>query len=575
MTPGYLQTTWARLLVEGLVAAGVTDLVISPGSRSTPFVLAAGDQPRLRRHVCIDERAAAFFALGHARVTGTPCALLCTSGTAPAHYFPAVIEASQARVPLLVLSADRPLDLVGCAAPQTIDQVGLFGAHVRSYVDLDRPDPTDAALDAARRRVAQAVWASMWPEPGPVHVNLRARKPLEAVGPASDEDRAWLARVTRRAMVPPSRPRSGRVLPDAALVTELAAALSAKARGLIVAGPAGLSQAQCRDAVVALHRATGWPLLAEATSQLRFGLPADVVVIDAFDHVLAEGAPAEPEVLVQIGAPPIAGGWEPWLSTLRCRRVVVAPWGWNDPPGTATDLVLAEVGPTLAALAASVRGADRPAREAWAARWRAANTQAWARVARVRGPVEGTLLRAAFEALPAGGVVMLGNSLSVRLVDHFVPADARDVPVLSQRGASGIDGLIAGGAGAATALGRPVLLVLGDVSAIHDLNGLLLAPQEAPLAVLILDNGGGRIFELLPIGRANVRPDVLAHFTTPRQFDFDAAARAFGVRYERVAQETDVARAVARACAMPGCTLVHAVVPPHGASEAMSAIRGR
>ncbi|MEZ4404100.1 MAG: 2-succinyl-5-enolpyruvyl-6-hydroxy-3-cyclohexene-1-carboxylic-acid synthase, partial [Kofleriaceae bacterium] len=279
MTTAAVQTAWAALVIGTLVDAGVTDLVLSPGSRSTPLALAAAATAGVRLQVVIDERTAGFFALGAARATGRPVALVCTSGSAAGHYLPAVIEAAHAGVPLVILTADRPPELHGAGASQTIDQQRLYGGFVRRFDDLGVADAAPGVLAAARRKLAQAVVAARGPHPGPVHVNLPLRKPLEPAPPATPDEHAAVAAVAalRARPLPVTAPPDVRV-PDSAIAAA-AAACRAHPRGVIVVTAAGLARRAHRDAVVALAARTGYPILAEAGSQLRFGpRPADVVV---------------------------------------------------------------------------------------------------------------------------------------------------------------------------------------------------------------------------------------------------------------------------------------------------------
>lgn len=568
MTPRNLQELHAGLLFDALVRTGVEHLVVSPGSRSTPFVLAAARQTALRLHDIVDERAAAFFALGMGRATSRPAALLCTSGTAPAHYYPAVIEANAAHVPLVVLSADRPHELAACAAPQTVDQIRLFGEHVRFFADLGSPDATALSLRATRRFVAQAVHRSRWPEPGPVHLNLRARKPLEPAGARTDDERALATLAASVREEPLSRAHPPRALPDPEAVALVAGALAGR-RGVVACGPGPLDRAGAREAVAALCRATGWPLLAESTSQLRHGMPPDIAVIGAFDHLLATGLVAPPEAVVQIGLPPVASAWEPWVAD--ALRVVVAPHGWIDPSSRAEHLLLGEVGPTARALADALAGAP-PAPPDPA--WREADRAAWEAVdAELAG--EALAVRRAVEVLPEGALLVVGNSLAVRQLDRYVPPRPTPTDALSQRGASGIDGLVAGAAGSAVATRRPVLLLLGDLAALHDLGGLALLPRDVPVCVLVLDNGGGRIFEQLPIARhPDVDAEVLRRFTTPRRHELAHAAALFGLRYGAPAPEA-VGPAVRDALERPGGTLLQVRVPEHGAAATLAAVHAR
>lgn len=567
MSESALLTSWSRLLLGSLARAGVREVVLSPGSRSTPLVLAATRTPGLRIVNLLDERSAAFHALGQARVTGRPSLLICTSGTAGAHYLPAIIEAAQSGLPLLALTADRPFSLQGCDAPQTIDQRDLFGRFARESLELGMPDASEGGQRALVRLAAQAVHRSRWPDPGPVHLNFRAAKPLEPdPGPALD---AALARVEALLAEPPPRAFAPSAAPDEAGLRALGEALARARRPLVVAGPAPLLGEDERARLLAW--CAGLPLLAEATSQLRFGPGADGV-IGAFDLILrdpARRAALAPDLILQLGAPPTSGLWERWMGERPARRVVVRERGWSDPQSTAEILMTRPV--ELA------RRLPPPASEpGWREAWAAAEARARRAVdaAIVADPAgELGLARAALAALPEGALCVLGNSLPIRDVDLAAPPGGPALGVLCQRGANGIDGLVSGAAGAAEASGRPTLLLLGDVSLLHDLGGLLAASRvRAPLAIVVIDNGGGRIFEQLPVARVpDLRADELAQFTTPHGASFSAAAAVFGITYALAEDAYALGAAVSAALGRAGPTLIEARATPDGHARQLAA----
>jgi 2-succinyl-5-enolpyruvyl-6-hydroxy-3-cyclohexene-1-carboxylate synthase len=631
--PENLLTVWADLLVDTLARGGVRDLVASPGSRSTPFLLAAARHPDVRVRSVIDERAAAFFALGLARVAGRPPALLCTSGTAPAHYFPAVIEASEAALPLVVLSADRPVALRGSGAPQTTDQVHLYGAHVRAFADLGDPRPEPRALRGLQRAVARTVAAALAPSPGPVHLNAPAAKPLEPTAPRGEAARALAARAARlqgRALLvapppaghgagetlagadaptsaspptprasgasaragraelgvpdPPPRPAAsayaGRARrgadPDRAALDptldHVAAALAEAQRPALVAGPLGLDAP--REAVLRFAASRGLALLPETTSQLRLApAPPGLIRAGAFDLWLRADDEPGPDVVLEIGATPTSAAYARWLERAGPRhRFVLGGSRFRDPSATADAVRLGDLAALLAGLAE--RLPPRAPRAAWREAVRARERRAWAAVnaaleaAAPEGALqEGAAVRALVEALPPGALLALGNSLPIRHADRFVPPGAADVRVLCQRGVNGIDGWIAGAAGAAAADGGPTVALIGDVAFAHDLSSLgLAAAARAPLVLAVIDNGGGRIFEQLPIARAGLDEAGLALFTTPPALDVPAAARAFGLPCEAPTDEPALRRALEAALARAGATVLHLRVPAHGAA---------
>lgn len=588
--PTNLLTVWADVLLASFVAAGVRDVVLSPGSRSTPFVLAAVRQARLRLHDIIDERAAAFFALGQARRSGRPSLLLCTSGTAAAHYLPAIIEASQAGVPLIALTADRPFELQACAAPQTIDQSKLYGDQVRAFFELGLPDESAGALRALRRVAAQAVHGSLYPQPGAVHVNARARKPLEPQEASDEASRALEARAAALLAAPITVALTPRRCPRRTDLALLADALQeAAGEGLLVCGPASLAQGRARAALYALAAATGLPLCSEAPSQLRLGpAPPGVNTVDAFDLLLRQPRlrrALRPRLILQIGAPPTASSYEQLLEAQdagvtigqpRPRRIVIAPeLGWPDPQSSADALVLADLDevlegllpllpppPPAGAQTRLLRRAEALAQEALSA---ALGADAAAPLS------EGAAVRAVVAAQPAGAVLMIGNSLPIREVDLYGQRGPEAIAVLAQRGANGIDGLVAGAAGAASQGRGPLTLLLGDISLQHDLTSLgLCGAPCAPLLIVVINNGGGRIFAQLPIGRS--AGAALAHFTTPHELRFEAAARLYGLRYACTSELGGLRAALTEALSEPAATLLEVRVAPESAAQDLARV---
>jgi len=571
-----IQTLWAELVATTLADAGVVRCVISPGSRSTPLVAALARELRLELTTLIDERAAGFFALGAARATGAPVALVCTSGTAAAHYLPAIVEASLAGVPLLAFTADRPPELQACGASQTIDQVKLYGDFVRGAIDLGPPSPGELALRAVRRKIVQAITLASGPDPGPVQIQLPFRKPLEPAVPTSDGERALAAYAAR--ITGPLRIAAPRLAPDPAAITELAAAIAAEPDGVIVAGALPAAFAASRAAVLALAARCGYPIVAEAGSQLRFGPRAGgaidgAVFVDHFDLIPPAALPL-PRLVIQLGAEPVAAAWPGWLARLTdagAARWVLAGPRWHDADSSARGVLLGDVAAAIDALAGALVPSPTSHATAAVSAWRDAEARGVAATeaaldAHPRS--ETAMLRAAIAAVPAGAAIQLGNSLPVRVVDQLCGGGAAR-PVLTQRGAAGIDGLIASAAGA-TLAGAPVLLVLGDVSFAHDLGGLLAArAARAPLAILVIDNRGGQIFAGLPIARSHAVADTAfdRHWLTAPDLDPAAVAAVLGAQASTAVSPAAAATAIARALTTPGITVIHAPVTASGAHD--------
>ncbi|HYP87894.1 MAG TPA: 2-succinyl-5-enolpyruvyl-6-hydroxy-3-cyclohexene-1-carboxylic-acid synthase [Polyangiaceae bacterium] len=566
---------WARLLFSTLTSAGVTDIWVSPGSRSTPFTWVAQQTPGLTLRAVVDERSAAFLALGHARITGRPCALLCTSGTAAANYFPAVVEAAQAHLPLIVLSADRPLEVQQASAAQTIDQVKLFGAHVRSFFDLGLPDAAPSALLGLRRTIAQAVAQSLGPLPGPVHLNLRARKPLEPAPPQNETEHALAARVTELTQKPLARHASTQILANEA-VRAAARALAQVGSTAIVVGPLSASKPALAELIAELAELTASPIFAEASSQVRFALADHVMSSPLFDWLLSTPSVAEklrPELVLCIGQTPTSSAYERWAARVP-RRLVLAEYDYPDALGNAELVASGDLEQGLRALITELKRLSILAEGSrFLADLREAQALCKRRVAEVLDEPsaelsEAVAVKCVVDSLPHGAVLALGNSLPIRDVDAYVTR-ARRLRVVSQRGANGIDGLVSGAIGSAIASGAPTLLLIGDVSLLHDLGALASARLvKTPLVLAVIDNAGGRIFDQLPV-QALYAADAEAAklWLTPPPRELSHAAALFGLRYVAPTTPLTIGEAATAALARNEVTLLHLRVAPDSAAQ--------
>ncbi len=506
--------------VDALASLGLEHAWISPGSRSTPLALAFASHPSIADHVHLDERSAAFYALGMAKATRRPVALVCTSGTAAAEYHPAAAEARQARVPLLLLTADRPPELRDTGAPQTIDQAGLYGPSVKWFHDAGPPVP-----DAAFFRTAPALAARAWaeacdPPAGPVHLNFRFRDPLhpETV-PGDAPDPGPLAA---------PRYRRGVLAPDDATVAELGEVVAGRA-ALIVCGPQ--ADPALPAAVADLAAAGEYPVVADALSGLRAGPHRQ-------DAVLGYGGPlagagwldrARPDAIVRFGAWPTSKPLFRWLAEHpEVPQVVVDPAGWRDPGASASLVVRADPAATASALAKSLAS---PAPPGWAEQWMEADRRAGralvAGIAAAGFPTEPAVAAALGRALPAGATLWAASSMPVRDVDSFLGRRPEPLRVLANRGANGIDGFVSSGFGSALASEGPHYLLAGDLSVLHDLTGLATAARLAiPATLVVVDNDGGGIFHFLPqAGSAHFE----RLFGTPHGHDLVAIAGALGM----------------------------------------------
>jgi len=515
-----------------LASLGLHDVVISPGSRSTPLAVTFHAHPELRTHIQIDERSAGFFALGQARLSGRPTVLICTSGTAAANYLPAVVEAHHAGVPMIVCTADRPPELRGWGAGQTINQVNLFGDAVRWSADLPIPsDWSEAQASLAARRAWSLANGS---RRGPVHLNWPLREPLEPVGP-----------------VPVRQPSVGVVEPLHAPSADLGSLLSG--RGLIVVGPdaaSGLTaQQELADHLVAVAEARGWPVIGEPLSQVR---RQHGPVVAHADTLLASGAVDDlrPDVVVRVGASPTSKPLRRWLERVRPERVVVIDpeQRWHDPSALGTDHL--SVDPLAASgwFPDSSVPSDSDSTD-WLDQWRQRDALAATAVADVLASAgrlsSGSAVRAVVDGLAPGGVVVTSNSMPVRDLDAFVPAGTA-LGFLGNRGASGIDGLPSTASGAASVTDHPVVLITGDLALLHDVGGLLAAQRaEVHLTVVCIDNDGGAIFSMLPIHQQADVIDVETLFRTRHHTDLGQLDGLSGVRVHRIQTAAELTSAVA------------------------------
>ena len=557
MTDPNENALWGRVIVEELVASGIDTVCVAPGSRSTPLTVAVAEHPEIRVYSHLDERSAAFFALGRARRTGTPTPLICTSGTAAANFHPAVIEASQSRVPMVLLTADRPRELQDSGANQTIDQEKLYGDAVRQYRTLPEPAPEPRRLRSLRTTVCRAAATATGTPAGPVHLNVPMSKPLEPTpveGAVPDDlaDRDPVAASGRDG--PMVRTAHGTLRPDESTSDSVAEALADHDRGLIVTGPAN-APVPDRASLAALADATGFPVLADPLSGHRFGEHVDDrPICGGYDSYLdADGWPA-PDVIVRFGASPTSKTLRHWLRDSGARQFVVDPAGeWREAEFHATDLLVAD--PTALASVLADR-LDRPA-TAWTDRFVDAERRYWDLISEARDErfFEGSVAATVAETVPDPATLFVSNSMPVRDLDRFGRPRAADVTVLGNRGASGIDGITSTALGAGSGTDDPLVLVTGDLAYYHDMNGLLAVGRcDVDATIVLVNNDGGGIFHKLPI--ESFDPPFTQQFRTPHGLDFEPTSALYDLDYERVDGPESLAGAVRSSTASEGTQLI-------------------
>ncbi|HHH44965.1 MAG TPA: 2-succinyl-5-enolpyruvyl-6-hydroxy-3-cyclohexene-1-carboxylic-acid synthase [Gammaproteobacteria bacterium] len=548
MRPGDTNLRWSQQVVRALVDAGVHHLVISPGSRSTPLVLAALQCDALQVHVIPDERSAAFFALGLGKAGAAPAAVLATSGSAPAHWYPAVIEAASAHWPLLLLSADRPPEQHACGANQTVDQARLFGTFIRGFFGMDVHAGEQVLMDSAPSITAQAVDLSRWPLPGPVHINLSFREPLlpesglTAAPPGSTAIQIGYPQRT----------------PAAAQLQQLAERLSGRP-GMIIAGATPFSADEAQ-ALCTLAQRLDCPLLADPLSGLRFAARDATQLICCYDTFLRDPvfcAAQVPEWVLQLGAAPVSKTLQSYLDAhaQTSLPIRVSPVGdWPDPARNSRQILHVDILPLLQSLCDIPLQAAPP-------EWSDAFRQAEQRVGRLFRepsslPLEAGILAQLIRQAPAGSQVFAGNSMVIRDCDSFLNHHRKALTLHANRGASGIDGNVSTVLGMAAANEQLAIGVLGDLALYHDMNGLLAA-RSVKVVLVVFNNGGGAIFSYLPQSELASFED---YWLADTGLDMAAVTTLYHLSFHQVATVADFEQAFSTALAAPDSSLIEIVI---------------
>jgi 2-succinyl-5-enolpyruvyl-6-hydroxy-3-cyclohexene-1-carboxylate synthase len=530
-----------RAFCDELARCGVRHACTSPGSRNTPILLSLAREPRIRCWSHIDERCSAFFALGAAKASNQPVAITCTSGTAAANFAPAVIEAWHARVPLIVLTADRPPELRDVGAGQAIDQLKLYGDAVKWFCEVGVDVATPETLRWIRQLACRAYWTALEGRPGPVHLNFPLREPLVLDG-ALPEDPVpgrfggapWVRHTPSRPS--PPTPISG----------------PAPARGVIVAGRTERDRTIGRAAAECAQR-LGWPLLADPLSGARHGPTA----MATYDLLLRDSAFAErvrPELVVRVGDLPTSKPLRAWLASLQgARQLLLDPDGaWQDPAAVVDEIDRSDPRAALHRLTVDAAPPD----PSWLRQWSDADAAATAAVERglaetdaLSEPLTARLLA---RSLPPEATLVVASSMPIRDAELYFPAGEPLPRVLSSRGANGIDGTVSTAYGAAAASEGSVVLLIGDVALAHDMGGLIAGRRLGlELTIVVVNNDGGGIFHFLPVsGEADAFEE---HVATPHGLDFAKAAALYGLQYARAGSAADLAHAVGQ----PGIVEVH------------------
>lgn len=545
-------THWSAIFVDELARCGVEAVCIAPGSRSTPLTLAFAGCPEIRIYRHLDERSAGFFALGMAMASGKPVALVCTSGTAAANFHPAIIEAFYSHIPLLVLTADRPPELRGSGANQTIDQVKMFGDHVLWSVEMPTPqdDAPEVVLRHLRTMAARACSTATGFPRGPVHLNFPFRKPLEPAGSAG-LDKPAMANISANDRRPFTSFTRGRLMPQPEQVSAVAAAIDDNPRGLIICGP------DCPDngfaeKVVALARRTGYPILADPLSNLRHGAHVDELVLGGYHTWLPTLEGLIPSLVIRFGAVPTSATLSTYLETIAPENHIHVreDGAWADDLHLTHTFVRCDPAALCEALAGHpgdmASGRDR----SWTSLLTGIESGMWQQMEyelHAAPFFDGAATAQLLKALPDGSILFAGNSMPIRHVDTFDRPSKRNLKFFGNRGASGIDGNVSTALGLTAATLRHVTALLGDITFYHDMNGLLAIRQHEleNITFIVLNNNGGGIFHRLPIARHD--PPFTELFLTPHGLTFEHAAAMYGLHYTAIQSGPTAASQLAEA----------------------------
>ena len=533
-------TLWCSVLVETLVRRGVTHAVVSPGSRSTPLTMALVRHPEIEAVPVLDERSAAFFALGLAKQTRRPVLLVCTSGTAGANYFPAVIEAHESGVPLIVITADRPPEMRDCASGQTIDQQKIFGSFVGFYHELAVPEATLALLKYLRQTVAHAVERAA--AGGAVHLNAPFRDPLP---PIADETAKALETAQDWEAFFAVQTGFSKGFCSMAPLSEL----SGK-RGVVIAG-----NDWAHASIDRLFAKSGWPVLADALSPARMRTGGNANVVAAYDAILRDPRATvalKPECVVVLGELPTSKALRAWLTSIDVEMVHITRRTDNRDSlhGRTRRWVVSS--DQVEALPFALTPAD----PAWSAMWARAEAAAQtvlARAVEAEG-FEGTFTRAVAEILTEEQVIFVASSMPVRDLEYFAPVRGNGPRVLANRGANGIDGTLSTALGVAHA-GAPTVLLSGDLALLHDTNGFLVSSKlKGSLTVVLINNDGGGIFGHLPVAKFN--PPFEEYWATPQHVDFARLCAAYDVPHELVETPARLTERLRAQVGVPGLRII-------------------
>ncbi|MCT7986270.1 2-succinyl-5-enolpyruvyl-6-hydroxy-3-cyclohexene-1-carboxylic-acid synthase [Laspinema sp. A4] len=528
-------TVWASILVETVQRLGLTTAVICPGSRSTPLTVAFASHPEVEAIPILDERSASFFALGQAKQTGKPVVLVCTSGTAGANFYPAIIEAKESRVPLLILTADRPPELRDCHSGQTIDQIKLYGHYPNWQTELATPSLELKQLSYLRQTLIHAWEKTLFPVSGPVHLNLPFRDPL---APLLQPEAAHLATTFQPENffihLPPSPPSPPSPLSPPSCLQEWQNCQ----RGIIIAGVAQPQNPQdyCQ-AIAHLSKTLNWPVLAEGLSPLRNYADLNPYLISTYDFILRNPQIADkltPEIAIQIGELPTSKTLRSWLETTQPLTFLVTESDRNLDPLHGRTIPLRMAIASLAATLNPIPANSSPT--AYLQKWCDVERQTREKVdttlSSIPDLIEPKVAWLISQQLPPETPLFIANSMPVRDIEYFWKPGNRHIRPFVNRGANGIDGTLSTALGIAHRHQSSVMLT-GDLALLHDTNGFLIRQHfQGHLTIILINNNGGGIFGMLPIAKFD--PPFTEFFATPQNINFARLCAAYDIEHQRI-----------------------------------------
>lgn len=555
-------TAYTASFIDELSRNGVKNAVVCPGSRSTPLALLLAEHDDIQIHVNIDERSAAFFALGMAKALKEPVAIVCTSGTAAANFYPAIVEAFYARIPLIVLTADRPHELRDVGAPQAIDQLHLYGKHVKWFVEMAIPEETDEMVRYSRTVSSRAVATSLKEPAGPVHLNFPLREPL-----VPNMKDAIKYRDRKQGIQPAISVEQGALTLSAAQFMTIANQMQTAKNGLIICGE--LKNEAAKTAILSLAEKLSYPLIADPLSQLRSSEGSDIV-IDCYDTFLRDkvvSAVIKPDFILRFGSMPVSKSLTLFIKQEKQAQHIVVDGGagWREPLGMASEMIYCDESIFCEGISARIHHRDAGK---WFRLWSEINAAAKRGLQSIREEAElseGKLFLLLNEVMPQKSNLFVGNSMPIRDIDTFFFNNDKKIRILANRGANGIDGVVSTALGVSTVLENTVL-VIGDLSFFHDMNGLMAAKlQKQNLTILLINNDGGGIFSFLP--QSSEKDYFEQLFGTPHGLDFSHAAAMYGGEYSKVGSWTEFQSVFEESFQIPGLKIIE--VPTERESNVM------